>query len=93
MKNEFFEAEKLDIAFKYPSEYVELVNNPDSISNTSWWLIGKTKGAFKVSYDTINEIYQSTKLLIPFAKSDESNILACFDKEHKVYLVSCEKIR
>ena len=90
-RKEFFEAEKLNIGFKYPIEYVEFVDNSESISNTPWWLIGNTQRAFNVSYHTINDIYNSTKLLIPFAKTDQSNMLACFDREHRVFLVSCEK--
>ena len=91
MNKEFLAAEFIDVGFKYPTEYVKLVNNQELISTSTWWLIGNTTNAFQTSFETINQIYKSTKLLIPFAKTDQSNMLACFDKEHRVYLVSCEK--
>jgi len=91
MKNELFGAEYLDINFNYPVEYIEFVKNPQTITKTSWWLIGETKGFFKTSFEVTNYEQKSTKLLIPFAKSDQSNILACFDLEHRVWLTSCER--
>jgi hypothetical protein len=91
IKNELLAAEGLEIDFSYPKEYREFLHNKDRLKITPWWLIGATEGAFLVSYETINNIYKSTKLLIPFAKSDQSNILACFDLEHRVWLTSCER--
>ena len=90
IESEFFLADCLAIDFKYPLDYTHFVKNQDPITSTPWWLIGHTKGAFNISFETINTIYKSNKLLIPFAKSDQSNILACFDKEHRVWLTSCE---
>jgi hypothetical protein len=53
-------------------------------------LIGNTPGSFHPCFDAINYIYKSKELLVPSAKSDQSNLLACFDESHKVWLTSCE---
>ena len=91
IENELLAAQSLNVGFNYPKEYLEFIKKPEIIADTSWWLIGTTKGFFKTCYEVTNYEQKSTKLLIPFAKTDQSNMLACFDKEHRVYLVSCEK--
>lgn len=88
--NELLIAENLDIEFEYPDEYKKFLPHQSELDQTSWWLIGKTSGAFHSCYDVINFEYKSSKLLVPFAKSDQSNILACFDETHRVWLTSCE---
>ncbi|MFM8453815.1 MAG: hypothetical protein ACKOAD_02355 [Gammaproteobacteria bacterium] len=90
-KKEYCIAENLNIGFSYPKEYIEFLSVKKELEITSWWLLGDAEGAFEISYEILNLIYQSKKLLIPFAKSDQSNILACFDFEHKVWLTSCEE--
>lgn len=89
-ENELLIAENLDIEFEYPDEYKKFLPQQSKLDQTSWWLIGKTSGAFHTCYDVINFDYKSSKLLVPFAKSDQSNILACFDETYRVWLTSCE---
>ena len=91
IKNELLEAESLSINFNYPKEYLDFIKNPSILSNTPWWLIGTSTGFFKTCYEVTNYEQKSTKILIPFAKSDRSNILACFDQNHKIWLTSCER--
>ena len=91
IKDEMLAAEQLDIDFTYPEEYKIFIQNPDVLSKTPWWLIGDTKGFFNTCFEVTNYQYKSTKLLVPFAKSDQSNILACFDQSHKVWLTSCNE--
>jgi len=90
IKNELLGAQKLDIGFSYPDDYVAFLSHMEEIDDTSWWLIGTSKGFFYSCFNFVNKELQSKKLLIPFAKCDESNIFACFDKECKIYFHSCE---
>ncbi len=85
IKNELLGAEELNINFSYPDEYVKFLSHMDEIDNTSWWLIGRSKGFFEICFRVINVTMGSKKLLIPFAKCDDANALACFDEEHKIY--------
>lgn len=91
MNKEFLKAEKLNILFKYPKEYVDFIEQRHKLKNTSWWLIGENQGLFDLSYEVTNIEQGSTKILIPFAKSEHSEIMACFDIEGRVYLTSCER--
>ena len=83
--SEYTAALGLGLGFEYPEQYMDLVSIPSSLSNTSWWLIGNTKGFFAATYKLVNEQCNSSKLLIPFAKNDETNLLACFDQSGKIY--------
>lgn len=88
--NEFLAAEGIVINFSYPDDYKNFLKNRGEINDTAWWLIGETKGYFNTCFNVINIEHKSSKLLVPFAKSDQSNILACFDNSHRVWLTSCE---
>jgi len=85
IKNELLAAEELDIDFSYPDDYVAFLPHMEEIDNTSWWLIGRSKGFFEICFRLLNVTMGSKKLLVPFAKSDTMNVLACFDESHKVY--------
>ena len=88
--NDFLAAEGIGINFSYPDDYKNFLKNRGKINDTAWWLIGETKGYFNTCFKVINIEHKSSKLLVPFAKSDQSNILACFDESHRVWLTSCE---
>lgn len=90
VKEELLGAEYLDIKFKYPTEYKNFLNSMNKLNGTPWWLIGTSKGFFKSCYKFINVECHSKKLLIPFAKSDETNILACFDISHQIWFCGLE---
>lgn len=92
VSNDFIAGEdrSLGITFNYPDDYKSFIKNKDKLNETAWWLIGETKGFFSTCFTVINIEQKSTKLLVPFAKSDQSNILACFDEAHRVWLTSCE---
>lgn len=89
MNDEFLKAEALDIGFKYPKQYVDFIEQRHKLEETPWWLLGDTVGAFELTFDLRNKSQASTKLLIPFAKSEHSEIIACFDMEGRVWLASC----
>ncbi len=86
--SELLGAETLD--FDYPQEYKKFIEDLSVLDNTPWWLIGTSKGFFKSCYEFINLEKKSKKFLIPFAKSDETNILACFDESHRVWFCGLE---
>lgn len=88
--NELLIAENLDFEFSYPSDYVDFIASQHKLKQTPWWLIGNTKGVFKIYFDYINTESKSSKFLIPFAKSDQTNILACFDDAHRVWFCGIE---
>ncbi len=85
IKNELRAAEELDLNFVYPDDHVEFLSHMDEISHTSWWLVGRKKDLFELCFRVVNEIMGSKKLLIPFAKWDDTNTLACFDENHRVF--------
>lgn len=67
--------------FLFPKSYLEFIQSgfPDL---TPWWFIVEEPEKAKMLYQTINEYKQSNKLLIPFAKIDDSTgDIACFDGE------------
>lgn len=90
MKEEFLAAENLNIGFVYPEEYKKFLNTWKKLYDTPWWLIGTSKGFFKTCFNVINIELGSKKLLIPFAKNDECNILACFDLSHRIWYCGLE---
>ncbi len=86
MKNyEFFLAEKY--GFKYPEGYEYLTHLKTEFGELRWWLVGLSEGLFDIGYELVNHDLESDIELFPFAKSSETNALACFDKEGKVYFV------
>lgn len=91
IRNELLGAEELDINFSCPDEYVEFLPRLEELDDTSWWLIGTSKGFFLSCFNFLNVELKSEKNLIPFAKSDAMNILACFDLDKKTYFYELEK--
>lgn len=88
--NEWLIAESVGLEFKYPNDYKEFLENQSKLDLSPWWLIGNKRGTFNIFYDFINTQNHSSKLLIPFAKSDETNILACFDIQHRIWFCGIE---
>ena len=91
MSNEFFKAEQYIEGYNYPSSYIDFVNSGDVKSIKPWWLIGLSEGLFEISFNLLNEDLASNIKLIPFAKSEETNALAFFDEEGKVYFYIGDK--
>lgn len=89
-KNELLIAQDLDFEFDYPIDYKNYLPYQRELDPTPWWLIGNTEGVFKIYFDFINIKNRSTKFLVPFAKSDEMNILACFDESNRVWFCGIE---
>jgi hypothetical protein len=87
---ELLGADILELDFEYPLEYKDFIQNLNGLNGTPWWLIGTSKGFSKSCYEFINLERKSTKFLVPFAKNDETNILACFDKTHRVWFCGLE---
>lgn len=88
--NELLAAEYMDLEFEYPQEYIDFLSNMSLLGGAPWWLIGTSKGFFKSCYEYINIEQKSKKFLIPFAKCDETNILACFDTSHRICFCGLE---
>ncbi|MGF1688194.1 hypothetical protein L4C36_16120 [Photobacterium japonica] len=85
INNEYFSAE--EHGFSYPDKYREYISVSGEIGELRWWFIGSSKGLFEIAYKLVNEELESSIELFPFAKSSETNALACFDKSGKVYFV------
>ncbi len=67
--------------FLFPKAYLEFTQSgfPDL---TPWWFVVEEPEKAKMFYQIINEYKRSKKLLIPFAKIDDSTgDIACFDGE------------
>lgn len=73
-----FPQDRLPAGFRYPQAYLDLVEQPERLAESSWWLIGKNPGFADFCLEVLQGMGGS-KILIPFAKDDESNDLACFD--------------
>jgi len=85
MNEEYFKAEKVIEGYAYPSSYVDFVNNADHKVIDPWWLIGSSKGLFDITYRLLNINLASSITIIPFAKDQETNALAFFDRTGNVY--------
>ncbi|TCI01077.1 hypothetical protein EZV61_19315 [Corallincola luteus] len=83
--NEYFLGR--NYGFGYPDEYERLIPIQGEFGELRWWFLGSSSGLFDVAYNLINKDLASSIELIPFAKSSETNALACFDKSGKVYFV------
>ena len=73
--------------FSYPQEYDELISSAGEFGELRWWFIGSSSGLYDISYELVNRDLKSSIELFPFAKSSETNALACFDSTGKVYFV------
>jgi hypothetical protein len=82
MRNTYiFEDMSLPAEFRFPKAYIKLVQEgfPDL---KPWWFVAEEPETAKMLYQIINEELKSKKLLIPFAKIDDSSgDVACFDGE------------
>ncbi|WP_444958387.1 hypothetical protein [Microbulbifer sp. ZKSA002] len=83
--SEYFKAE--EYGFSYPKEYNELISNTGEFGELKWWFIGSSSGLFSIAYELFNKELNSSIEFFPFAKSSETNAVACFDKNGKVYIV------
>ncbi len=83
--NEYFKASNL--GFSYPKEYEAYVSLHKEFGELRWWFIGSSEGLFDIAYEMVNYELRSSVELFPFAKSSETNALACFDRAGKVYFV------
>ena len=86
MKEEFYKGEEYLANFIYPDEYKSFVEVDKGSQVTSWWFLGMSEGLFEKAFDLLNKDLKSSKALVPFAKSSETNSLACFDMSGRVYL-------
>ncbi|MDH3349603.1 MAG: hypothetical protein OEM02_16070 [Desulfobulbaceae bacterium] len=76
-----FEDVFVPVEFLFPKAYLEFMQSgfPDL---TPWWFVAEEPAKAKMFYQTINKCKRSKKLLIPFAKIDDSTgDIACFDGE------------
>ena len=73
--------------FSYPEEYEGYISKGKEFGELRWWFIGSSQGLFEIAYNLVNKELKSSIKLFPFAKSSETNALACFDKSGKVYFV------
>jgi len=83
--DEFYTGEKF--GFEYPEEYKNIKTKGEIFGESKWWFIGSSEGLFDVAYDLVNKDLKSKLRLIPFAKSQETNALACFDDLYNVYFI------
>ena len=83
--DEYFKATKH--GFSYPREYEDLISVDGEFGELRWWFIGSSEGLFDIAYRLVNEELGSHIELFPFAKSSETNAIACFDKNGKVFFV------
>lgn len=75
----FYEDDFLPNEFLYPKDYIDLINYNSNIDLSPWWLVGENPEFATLCYNVINDKTGGEKILIPFAKSDLDDDIACFD--------------
>lgn len=78
----FIEESAIGKEFSYPDDYVNFVNSCCELE-PPWWLLGKRPNFTVRCFKILNEDLRSEKTLIPFAKSDDSGDIACFDGDDR----------
>lgn len=74
----FYDKSSLPVDFVYPQEYVRFVEG-DTSGLSPWWLTGNSPEFAELCFNVINEKLDGEKILVPFAKDDDSGDIACFD--------------
>lgn len=77
-----FEDVQLPDGFIFPDSYIDALKTFDD-KTIPWWFLAKDPKFAKFSFEVINGIKKSFKVLVPFAKhrDDEDGVDACFDGE------------
>jgi hypothetical protein len=68
----------LPSGFKYPASFVAFANNEERVKLEPWWLLSIRKESTLFWLHTLRAQYPE-RSLIPFAKMEDSDDLACFD--------------
>jgi hypothetical protein len=77
---ELFSQAQLPEGFHYPQRLIEIAQNNEQLGSGTWWIIHETPDYAMLCLE-LTQRTSPGKPLIPFAKSDDENILACFDGE------------
>ncbi|MGE8176045.1 hypothetical protein [Pseudomonas fluorescens] len=64
--------------FLYPKSYIDTINTEPKIDLEPWWFIAYDEGDVNSWYKILKRLYP-TRELIPFAKFNASDDIACFD--------------
>ncbi|WP_394201118.1 hypothetical protein [Marinagarivorans algicola] len=77
MNNFYLYEGLLPSAFVFPHDFLNSLREDGDIG--LWWYIAKNKDFSDLCLETILEKLPSGRFLIPFAKSNEADVIACFD--------------
>ncbi|KDD67535.1 hypothetical protein ABH912_000105 [Pseudomonas sp. BT76 TE3572] len=64
--------------FTYPKEFINTISTTPPIDIEPWWFIVFEEGDVNSWYDTLKKLYPKREL-IPFAKFNANDDIACFD--------------
>jgi hypothetical protein len=64
--------------FTYPKEFINTISITPPIDIEPWWFIVFEEGDVNSWYDTLKKLYPKREL-IPFAKFNANDDIACFD--------------
>lgn len=64
--------------FSYPDDFIETINLNPAIDIEPWWFIVLEDGNVNYWYHTLKKLYPQREL-IPFAKFNANDDIACFD--------------
>lgn len=73
-----FPPESLPPGFRYPDSYLKVVNSPELPDLDPCWLLAENEQLALFWQRTLRQQFPR-RLLVPFAKWDTSDDLACFD--------------
>ncbi|MBF2053743.1 MAG: hypothetical protein IGS03_09815 [Candidatus Sericytochromatia bacterium] len=76
-----FTPAELPAGFVYPQGLIDLAQSDQGLSG-SWWLIGQNPAYARLCLAQLQQ-RSPHKPLVPFAKNDDEEVLACFDGEDR----------
>lgn len=68
---------QLPPGFIYPQSYLEAI--AENLEISPWWYVVKNKAYADLSFRVINKKLPEGYCLVPFAKCDDGDYVACFD--------------
>lgn len=79
---ELFSQAQVPEGFQYPHRLIETAHNDSQLGSGAWWLIAEMPD-YAILCLKQTQARSPNKVLIPFAKNDQENILACFDGDER----------
>lgn len=77
-----FSHTELPAGFRYPQRLIDIVQHHEPLGSGRWWLIGEMPDYASMCLQHVRQQFPDQQL-IPFAKNDDEEVLACFDGQDR----------